>query len=91
MRKDKKWEKISWITKQGSKGITNRGRFSALQVGAREITNRGSFGDFKSGNKIINWGKEISNRGRDYKSGQDGFQMGTGITNRCRTLSSMFD
>ena len=91
MRKDKKREKTSWITKQGSKGITNWGRFSALQVGAREITNRGSFRDFKSGNKIINWGKEISNRGRDFKSGQDGFQMGTGITNRCRTLSSMFD
>ena len=85
MRKDKKREKTSWITKQGSKGITNWGRFSALQVGAKEITNRGSFGDFKSGNKIINWGKEISNRGKmDFKWGQ-GLQIGAERYHRCLT------
>ena len=46
--------------------------------------------DFKSRQKIIqigagisNRGKEIPNRGRYYKSGQDRLQ--TGITNRCRT------
>ena len=31
-------------------------------------------------------GKEISNRGKDYKSGQDRLQTGAGITNRCRTF-----
>ena len=35
---------------------------------------------------ILNWGKKISNQGRDYKSGQDGFQIGAGTANRCRTL-----
>ena len=34
---------------------------------------------------ISNRGKEISNWGRDYKSGQERFQIGAGITNRCRT------
>ena len=38
-------------------GITNRGRFQGLQIGARGITSRGSLRDFKSGQK-------------DYKSGQ---------------------
>ena len=37
------------------------------------------------GSGISNWGKEISNRGRDYKLGQEGYQIGEGITNRCRT------
>ena len=32
---------------------------------------------------ISNRGKEISNRGRDFKSGQERFQIGAGITNRC--------
>ena len=32
---------------------------------------------------ISNRGKEISNRGRDYKSGQDRLKMAAGITNRC--------
>ena len=35
---------------------------------------------------ISNRGKEISNRGIDYKSGQEGFQIETGITNRCRKV-----
>ena len=30
----------------------------------------------------------ISNRGRDYKSGQEGFQVIEGITNYCRTLQN---
>ena len=55
-------EKIFWVTKRGSKWITNYGRFKELQTGTRGITNRGSFSDFKSGQK-------------DYKSGQ-GFQIG---------------
>ena len=51
--------------------------------------------DFKSRQKIIqigagisNRGKEIPNRGRYYKSGQDRLQ--TGITNRCRTSVDIY-
>ena len=32
--------------------------------------------------------REISNRGRDYKWGQERFQIGAGITNWCRTTPS---
>ena len=35
--------------------------------------------------KITNWGREISNRGRDYKSDQEELQSRAGITNQCRT------
>ena len=50
-----------------------------------------SFKGFKSGKRITNWAgisnqtEEIPNRGRDYKWGQEGFQIGTGIINRYRT------
>ena len=37
---------ILGITKWGSKGSTNRGRFKGLQIG-RGIINRGSLRDFK--------------------------------------------
>ena len=56
--------------------ITNRGRFQGLQIGAKRL-------QIHAGTS--NRGKEISNRGRDYKSGQGGFQIGTGITNWHRT------
>ena len=48
-----------------------------LQIGARGITNRDSFKDFKLG-QAFKLGK------RDFKSGQEGFQIGTGIANRDR-------
>ena len=48
-----------------------------LQIGARGITNRDSFKDFKLG-QTFKLGK------RDFKSGQKGFQIGTGIANRDR-------
>ena len=37
---------------------------------------------------ISNRGKEISNRGTDYKSGQEVFQVGAGIAHRCRAKVS---
>ena len=49
------------------------------------ISNRGK--RLQIGEGILNWGKQISNWGRDCKSGQ-GFQIGTEITNRCRTSCS---
>ena len=58
-------------TKRGNKRIKNQGRFQNLQIGA-------ILG-------ISNWGKKITNRVRDYKSGQEGFQNRAEITNRCRT------
>ena len=82
MGKTEKWENIFWVTKRGNKGITNRGRFSGLQIREWGITNRGSFWDFKSGKKNYKSGqrdfkteyrlqtgvRSISNWGRDYKS-----------------------
>ena len=51
----------------------------------RGITKRESLRDFKSGQRLQNRGKEITNWGkRDCKLGQ-GFQNGEGITNRYRT------
>ena len=47
-----------------------------LQIGA-------TLGIVNQGEKITNRSKEISNCGRDYKSGQEGFQIGTRFTNRC--------
>ena len=44
---------------------------------------------FQNSAGISDWGKEISNRGkRNYKPGQ-GFQIGVGIINRCRTTFSL--
>ena len=71
--------------------------FLYLQNGAiRGLQIRAGFMNCKSGQDglkiraalgISNQGKEISNWGRDYKSGQEGFQIGAGIINRCRTLT----
>ena len=54
-------------------GLQN-GAIRGLQIGARGIALA-----------ISDRGKKITNRGRDHKSGQEGFQFGAGITNRCRT------
>ena len=37
------------------------------------------------GTESSNRGKEISIRDKDYKSRQEGLQIGAGISNRCRT------
>ena len=58
--------------------------FWITKRGNEGITNRGSLGISNRGRSFKS-GKEISNWGRDYKSGQEGFQIGAGITNRCRT------
>ena len=82
--KTKNWEKHFWVTKQGNQGITNRGRFSGLQIGARGITNIENFRDLKSEQKDYKLGqgdfklgqilqigpRRISNQGNDYKSVQ---------------------
>ena len=82
-----KWEKRNsgekkfWIIKRGNKGITNRGRFQGLKIGARGIANRDSIRDSKSGQT-------------DYKSGQGfqigakRFQIGAEIINRGRISES---
>ena len=64
------------ITRRGNKGITNPARFKGLH------TNRGKkdykwreLKGFKMGAKRLqNGAREITNRGRDFKSGQ-GFQI----------------
>ena len=53
---------ILGITKRGKKGITNRGTFLGLQIGARGIINRGRLRDYKL-------------EQRNYKPGQ-GLQIG---------------
>ena len=61
------------------------------QIGARGITNRGNFKDFQSGQRDYKSrqgfliGQTDFTRGTEHKSGQKGFQIGGGITNRCRT------
>ena len=76
---------ILGIKKRGNKGITNRGRFQGLQIGARGITNRRCFKGFQIGLKRLQIGAqrfqigqrlqigaiETTNRGRDYKSVQN--------------------
>ena len=68
MGKKEKREKLFCFTKRAIRG---------LQIGA-------GFRDYKSGQEglqigavlgISNWGKEISNRGRDYKSVQNSFSV----------------
>ena len=51
-------------------------------IGARGITNRSRLRDFKS------W-KMITNRGRDFKSGQKRLQTRAGILNRDRDYKSV--
>ena len=86
MGKNEKVGKNFWIAKRGKKGITNRDRFWGLRTGSRGITNRDSFRDSKSGEKYYKLGqrlqigaREISNRVRDFRSGQ-GLQIRAGIT-----------
>ena len=96
--KNKKQEKIFWVTKRDNKRITNQDRLQGLQIGARGITNRDRFRNFKSGQKDyksvqrfqirvkrFQIGTKITNWGkRNFKSGQ-GLQIRAGITNRCKT------
>ena len=48
-----------------------------FKIKAKGLQIRAAFG-------ITNWGKKITNQGRDYKSGEKKLQIGAGITNRCR-------
>ena len=75
------------IAKRGNKGITNRGKrdykqgqLKGSQIGAKRL-------QIAAG--LRNRGKGISNQGRDYKSGQERLQTGTGISNRCRTIAAI--
>ena len=52
-----------------------------MQIGQEELQIEAALG-------ILNWAKKITTRGRDYISGQEGFQIGAGIKNWCRTDSS---
>ena len=65
-------------------GITNRGRFQGLQVGAKEITIMGSLRDYKSGNKdyksrqgVQIGAREITKQGQGIINGAEQFQMST--------------
>ena len=68
-------------------GITNQGKrdykqeqLKGFQIGVKRL---------QIGARISNRGKEVSNWDRDYKSGQEGFQISAGITNRCRTVHNL--
>ena len=73
--------------------VLQNGAIRGLQIGAgvrdyklrqKELQIGTALGISNWVKKITNWDKEILNRGRDYKSGQEGFQAGAGITNWCR-------
>ena len=53
-----------------------------FQIGAKRL---------QTGGGISNRGKEISNLGRDYKSGQERLQTGAGISNHGRNYKSMWN
>ena len=71
--------------------VGKNGFFSELQIGAiRRLYFGAGFRDEKSGQEelqiraglgISNRGKEISNQDRDYKTEEEGFQIGAKITN----------
>ena len=68
---------ILGITKRGIKGITNRGRFQGLHIGAQRDYKKGELKGFQIGAKRLQIGeREIANWGRDFKSGK-GLQIGT--------------
>ena len=64
-----------------NEGITNRGRFQGLQIGATEITNRGQLQEFLG---ISNWGQKDYKSGRGFHIRAKRFQIGTEIANRCK-------
>ena len=89
---------ILGITKLGIKRIRKLRQILESTNRSKRVTNIGSLRDFKLGQKKYKSGKvfqtgpkrfqigaEITNQGnRNYKPGQ-GFKIGVGITNRCRT------
>ena len=89
---------ILGITKLGIKRIRKLRQILESTNRGKRVTNIGSLRDFKLGQKKYKSGKvfqtgpkrfqigaEITNQGkRNYKPGQ-GFKIGVGITNRCRT------
>ena len=72
-------------------GITNRGKrdykqgqLKGFQIGAKRLQIRA---------RILNRGKEISNRGRNLTLGQERLQIGAGIKNRgkdCKSVKNNF-
>ena len=50
------------------------------------VKNRGSLRGFKLGQKITNRGGDFKSRQKDFKSRKDRFQIGAGITNRCKMI-----
>ena len=63
------------------------GQDEGLQIGAVLGITKLAKG-LQIGAGITTWGKGIANWGRNYKSGQEGLQIGAEITNRCSTHGS---
>ena len=74
---------ILGITKRGIKGITNRGRFQGLHIGAQRDYKKGELKGFQIGAEISKSGQ------RDYKLGKERLQTGAGISNRGRDYKSV--
>ena len=83
--KTKKWEKFSGLQNGAMRGFQIGASFRHYKSGQEGLQIEAALGISNRGKEITNRGKEISNRGRDNKSGQEGFQIGEGITNPCRT------
>ena len=88
--KNEKVGKIFWITKRGNEGITNWGRFRDYKSGQEGLQIGAALGISNRGKEITNRGRNFKSGQRDFESGQEGFQIGAGITNRCRTSSIAF-
>ena len=82
--KTKKWENFPGLQNGAMRGLQIGTGFREYKSGQEGLQIRAALRISNWGKEITNRGKEISNRGRDYKWGQEGFQIGAGITNRCR-------
>ena len=90
--KTKKWEKMSGLQNGAIRGLKIGADFTDYKFGQERLQIKAAFWISNRGKKITNQGRDFKLGQRDFKSeqtlqiGQEGFQIGAGITNRCRTI-----
>ena len=88
MGKNEKEGKKFRLQNRAIRGLQIWAGSTDYKSGQEGLKRRQALGTSDRGKKITNWGKETSNRGREYKSGQEGFQIEAGITNQGRDYKS---
>ena len=89
-KNEKVGKKFSGLQNGAIRGLKIGAGFRDYKSGQKGLQIGTALGISNRGKKITNRGKEVSNRGRHYKSGEEGFQIGAGITNRCRTVNTFY-